>query len=181
MSKVRLFWATGTLLAIAGCLAGGCPLKPHVPRQPMPVDELLAEVRGLRAEIAQAAGASLRMQLLIARLQLQEQRTYTVARQVAEVQELLAKIRQEISQQSAHLERMEEAESRVTDENDRRDIREMIQRLKVELEPKQRREQELRTQEGDLLNLLTAEQARWAEFNDRLDSLERSLPAGSPR
>ena len=57
----------------------------------------------------------------------------------------------------------------------------MIPVLKVEIGPYQQREQELRAHEIDLQNLLTAEQARWAAFNDRLDALEQSLSTGSVR
>src|SRR5262245_40496279 len=46
---------------------------------------LLAEVRALRAELAQLSRTSLRMQLLMARLQLQEQRIVYFDRQRAEL------------------------------------------------------------------------------------------------
>jgi len=39
-----------------------------------PFDELLTEVRALREDVNQAASASIRAQLIVARLQLQEQR-----------------------------------------------------------------------------------------------------------
>src|SRR4029453_3374789 len=53
---------------------------------PSAMDALLAEVRGLRAEVHQAAGASIRTQLLVARLSLQEQRINGVAKQLTDVQ-----------------------------------------------------------------------------------------------
>jgi hypothetical protein len=37
-------------------------------------------------------------------------------------------------------------------------------------------EQQIRSQHAELQSLLSAEQGRWIDFNDRLDSLERSLP-----
>jgi hypothetical protein len=44
---------------------------------------------------------------------------------------------------------------------------------------KQRRTQDLQAQAAALMNALSAEQARWTEFNSRLDDIERSLtPAG---
>src|SRR5258707_15707832 len=49
-------------------------------------DPLLAEVRALRAELSQMAGTSIRTQLLVARLTLQEQRINTVSKQLADVQ-----------------------------------------------------------------------------------------------
>ncbi len=53
---------------------------------PSAMEALLGEVRGLRAEVHQAAGASIRTQLLVARLSLQEQRLNGVAKQLADVQ-----------------------------------------------------------------------------------------------
>jgi hypothetical protein len=36
---------------------------------------------------------------------------------------------------------------------------------------------ELVTRESELASLFSVEQARWSEFNDRLDALEKSLPS----
>lgn len=180
MSRLPRFLMTGTIMAILGGLAA-LSAQAARPTEPLAVNELLAEVRGLRAEINQAAGSSLRMQLLIARLQLQEQRTFTVAKQLTDVQERLTTARREVTQKATHINQMEEVEKRVTDAGELRGIRDMIPILKVEIGPYQQREQDLRAQEIDLQNLLTAEQARWADFSDRLDALEQSLSTGSAR
>ena len=47
----------------------------------------MTEVRALRADIQQMADASIRAQLLVARLQVQEQRIAGIARQLAETEE----------------------------------------------------------------------------------------------
>ncbi len=47
--------------------------------------------------------------------------------------------------------------------------------MKRQLADQHAREQQLRAQERDLENALSAEQARWSEFNSRLDELERAL------
>ena len=62
------------------------------------IRELLAEVRALRTEIGWIGNASIRSQLLTARLQLQEQRIYTTARQVAEAENEVAGIRERIAE-----------------------------------------------------------------------------------
>src|SRR5918994_1682893 len=51
--------------------------------------ELLAEMKGLRADLRQLLDASIRAQLLVARLQLQEQRITSLARQLTDVQQQL--------------------------------------------------------------------------------------------
>ena len=53
------------------------------------LDEVLAELRALRAELIEVAHASLRAQLLVARLALQEQRITTVSKELADVHEKL--------------------------------------------------------------------------------------------
>jgi hypothetical protein len=64
---------TGAKLAIAG--AGIFALAAGTAGQTVSSnDPLLAEVRALRADLNQATGASIRTQLLVARLTLQEQR-----------------------------------------------------------------------------------------------------------
>ena len=56
------------------------------------MDQLLSEVRGLRAELTQATGTSMRMQLLLARLSLQEQRITVLSRQSSELQQQLTTV-----------------------------------------------------------------------------------------
>jgi hypothetical protein len=89
MFKERLFRTAGVaavvLIGIAAVVAGqSARVAPSTTTSSL--DDLLAEVRELRAEIHQAAGASIRTQLLVARLQLQEQRLNAVAQQLADVQ-----------------------------------------------------------------------------------------------
>jgi len=86
MFKQRLFRTAGVagvvLIGIAAVVAGqSARVAPSTTTASL--DDLLAEVRELRAEIHQAAGASIRTQLLVARLQLQEQRLNAVFRRRA--------------------------------------------------------------------------------------------------
>jgi chromosome segregation ATPase len=141
-------------------------------------DDLLAEVRALRAEFNQAAGTNVRTQLLVARLQLQEQRVIGAARQLADVQERLASVAQA---QAALVERLagsEEGQRRLPAEDQSDD---QIRALKLQLEQSTKREQDLRAQEAAATSRLAAEQAKWTEFNTRLDALERALPGPAPR
>ena len=58
------------------------------------LDEVLVELRALRAELNETANASLRAQLLVARLALQEQRITVVGKELADVQEKLRAVEQ---------------------------------------------------------------------------------------
>jgi hypothetical protein len=181
MFKQRLFRTAGVVAAVligvvAAVTGQSARSTPSVATASL--DELITEVRELRAEIKQVAGASIRTQLFVARLQLQEQRVNAVARQLADVQNRLASVQQG---QAAMIERLaatEEAQDRLPPD-DRSD--DQIRALKLQLEQGQKREQDLRAQESAASGTLAAEQSRWTDFNVRLDALERSLPGGAPR
>ena len=111
---------------------------------PATLDDVVSELRGIRADLAETSSASVRSQLLLARLQLQEQRIYGLMRQIGDVQNQIAGARQEA--RGAEAERMQQL------------IR------------------DLSNQEAELSHQLSMEQARWSEFSDRLDTLERALP-----
>jgi hypothetical protein len=111
---------------------------------PATLDEVVAELRGIRADLAETSSASVRAQLLLARLQLQEQRIYGLMRQIGDAQNQIAAARQEA----------------------RGAERERMQQIILELS----------NREAELSHQLSVEQARWSEFSDRLDTLERALP-----
>jgi chromosome segregation ATPase len=136
------------------------------------MDDLVTEVRGLRAELNQAVSTSIRTQLLVARLQLQEQRFNLIARQLTETREEIAKIEQSRAFLAAQLKPFGEMSE---------EAQKAFEPLKAIVEQGQQREQELRAQEASLSSQLAAEQARWTEFNDRLDAVEKQLQPRTPR
>jgi chromosome segregation ATPase len=135
-------------------------------------DDLLNEVRALRAELHQAVSASIRTQLLVARFQLQEQRFNLIARQLTETREEIAKIEQARAFMTAQLKPFGEMSE---------EAQKAFEPLKAIVEQGQQREQELRAREAELSAQLAAEQSRWSEFNDRLDAVERELQTRKPR
>jgi hypothetical protein len=141
-------------------------------------EELLAEVRGLRADFQQVAKISVQAQLLVARLQLQEQRINVVAGQLREVRQFVG-IKD--SAQIHFKEQLKGYEDLLRSGNisveQRREIEEEGPALKARLAQMQKEAQELRAQETELSNQLTTEQGRWLDFNSRLDEMERLLPA----
>ena len=143
-------------------------------------DALLAEVRMLRAEIHQMASASIRAQLLVAHLQLQEQRVLTVARQLAEAQTALATVRQEIASERARVRQLEDAAARATGQN-RAGMQRAIVDATTQIELQQRHELQLQARETELLKAGSEAQGQWSDFNDRLDAIARSLPTSVSR
>jgi chromosome segregation ATPase len=134
------------------------------------MDELLSELRGLRAELRQAASASISAQVLMGRLALQEHRITAAARQLADVQTQVANHAQARGRFEQQLKALEV--ERGMPEQQRNEI---LPAVKAELERHQQRERELREQEASLQALMNAEQSRWSDFNSRLDELERAL------
>jgi hypothetical protein len=139
-------------------------------------DALLAEVRALRAEIHQLTSASIRTQLLVARLQLQEQRIYTVARQLTDAQNALASVQLKIAGERARVRQLEDQALRATGQG-RMAIQQAILEAGTQIEQQQQRELQLRATENELLKAVDDAQIRWTDFSNRLDALERSLPA----
>jgi chromosome segregation ATPase len=150
-------------------------------RSPATIDDLLAEVRALRADLSQANGASVRAQFLVARLSLQEQRISTLGRELTEVQSQVDTV---VRERTHYEERFKKVDGVLSADSvasgERRDVQAMADQARAALSQAQAREQRLRTQASELLTLMTTEQNRWTEFNGRLDDLERSLPTGRP-
>jgi chromosome segregation ATPase len=140
------------------------------------VAALVAEVRALRADLSLVANASLRSQLLVTRIQLQEQRLMHLDRQRAEVAAKLAEAEKVRTMFTAQLKMFENPGAQTSPEQ-RREVETMFGPLKAQLQAAQASEVTMRAELDSLLNGLATEQSRWSDFNSRLDELERSLPA----
>ena len=164
--------AVGTCLAllVVGVVSG------QGQRSPATLNDLLAEMRGLRADVNQSSSATVRAQLLVGRLQLQEARINTLGRDLTD-------IRQRLTGQTTALARLREETNRVEESvrtgdfpaAERPTIERMLKDRQSNLLRTQRDDQAMRTQEAEIAALLAAEQGRWMEFNTRLDDLERAL------
>jgi hypothetical protein len=144
---------------------------------PLTLGRLVAEVQALRAEVAQASSAGIRAQVLVGRLQLQEQRIASVGRQLADAQGELQVTERAQADAATRLRVLQERQERLAGE-ERRDATEReVEAATLALESAGQREQTLRALEQSLSRLLDEEQARWSEYSARLDDLEQALPA----
>jgi chromosome segregation ATPase len=164
----------GLLIAVAGGVAA------QSERKAATLDDLLTEMRGLREDLRKTTGASMRMQLLTARLSLQEQRIAVLSNQRVELQARLAAVVQERSEIQTRMKNIQGAmqdtgpEMRAQFEGAlKADASRVSERLQAE--------EQLRVQQTDLDAMIASEQDRWQDFNARLDDLERSLAAEGPR
>jgi chromosome segregation ATPase len=138
------------------------------------VSALVSEVRALRAQLSESSQRGLRLQLLMGRIQMQEQRIAYLDRQRSD-------ITAKLSDQTAGVARMRVqtqisgADCSSVPDRERRDCEFNVRVVKQELTTQEAAEQRLRAQETDLANALSTEQSRWSDFNSRLDELEQSL------
>jgi hypothetical protein len=135
------------------------------------VTALVTEVRALRADLAVAAQRTLRTQILLGRVQMQEQRIAYLDRQRVDVS---AKV-MEASQGTAALKLRADQNCQSLQAEIGRQCELNRKELLTQVELAQNREQLLRNQETDMAAAVQTEQARWAEFNARLDEVERTI------
>jgi hypothetical protein len=136
------------------------------PRNQM--DELLAEVRAIRADLDRAAAASTRGQLLGMRLQLQEQRITALARQLSDVQERLRGNNQARAALAPFVKMLENSEKEQSPEAKAGNP------IRAQLVAMDKMDAELRAEEANLIGQLQTEQSRWLGFNAQIEDLERA-------
>jgi chromosome segregation ATPase len=153
-----------SLAAVVVSVASG-----QTQRTPATLDDLVTEVRAMRGEMNRAASASIRAQLLTARMTLQELRLSTAAQQLANVRQQLADSRIRLAPSTDQIKPAMETNSQI------------LAPLRYTVQQAQRRTQELRNEEAELMRLVESEEDRWVDFNTRLDELERSLSQGQGR
>lgn len=165
------------LLAAAVLAAGGLGAAASVQaRQTAPapaasMEQLLAEARGLRAEIRDAAASSLRAQLVGMRLQLQEQRITTLSRQLSDIQEKLRSQEGAMVPLTAALKMFKE------DDDNKEELEMITAPLKAQLAQLEKAVQQLKQEEVGASQLLAEEQSRWTRFNALVEELEKSAAA----
>jgi hypothetical protein len=154
----------------------------QAPRQPAStetavVEALTAEIRALRAELAESARTGLRLQLLTARIQAQEQRIIYLDRQRAEAAARRVNMEQLRNDVVAQQRSFSATELSALPNDQRRDFEFMMADAKRRLADRDRLLQQAQVDENEAVNALAQEQSRWGDLNTRLDDLERSLGA----
>jgi uncharacterized coiled-coil protein SlyX len=169
--------ATFVIALSASSLAAAQTSAP--PAAPDVLRELLVEVRGLRAAMERAATVGARIQLLVARVQMQEQRIAELSRRAVTVREELGKLDAQIAQFSGMVKQFEQTESRMPPE-EQRAMEGMLEMQKQQIAIAEKRRQDLLGEEALLAQQITADQGRWSDVNSQLDELERSLTPRKP-
>jgi chromosome segregation ATPase len=175
---------TAGVLAVFGVLlAGWTVMRAQTPTPAGPgsadiMPALLDEVRGLRAALEQMSSAGARVQLALGRLQLQEGRLNASAKRLDEARQRLAealKNQAEVQQQVAGLDREFKEQSRRADGPTPEQMEDVRNHHRQRLASFNADVQRLTAEEATIAADVANEQARWIEFNQRLEDLERAL------
>ena len=140
-----------------------------------PIPALLAEVHALRLAMELSAVVNPRVQLTLARLTIQEQRTTQLGAQLEQVRRQLGDTVLESGRTARALEEIDARLPTETNEQTRKALEEQRMSLRMQRTDLAATEQQLRTRENDTAVMLAAEQNRWIDLNARLDELERLL------
>ena len=167
---------TQVIALAAVVLVGAAVVSGRAQRQPASLDDVVSELRALRAELRQTSGGSTRMQVLIARLAAQEQRIGILVNQRANITPRLIEATRQRAELESQVRRLEDMNTRhIPSEVPPADLEPMLQNFKNTLANFRDVERELRAQDDRLAAQIAAEQNRWTDFSGRLDALEREL------
>jgi chromosome segregation ATPase len=141
---------------------------------------LVAEVRQLRKDLQTASGYSLKTEILLHRLQVQEAAVARVAQHLNDVRSNLSETQGHRRDAAANLKQLEEfLESSEISPEVRKQVERQISGKKSELESLTAEEQQKQTAETEAEEQLRTEQAKLSALEDRVDRLEEEL--GTPR
>ena len=171
-SRAMVPLVAATLAAAATLTIGAAP---QTPPSADPLPALLTEVRALRIAIEQQAAIGPRVQLTLARLNIEEQRATHLAADLNLVRQQLSGSELALQRASDSLSDVERQQQSEAEPAKRRELEGIRRDLAYQIRDHTSQVQQLRTRENDAAQALANEQARWADLNARLDELERLL------
>lgn len=172
---------TQLMLAAAVVAGAAMPLVAQNSGAPDTLGALLVEVRALRVAVERAASAAPQVQLLTARLSVQNERVSRAARDADATHQELVEIEHQQSLFAAQATDMQERIESETDPKVQMELKVQQRAIKDQLDAVAANELRLRARDADLANVLAVEQTQWAEINRRFDELERQFAARPPQ
>jgi len=176
---IRAFTVGIVLAATVAAVVSAQSSRPAEPGT-VATDPVIAELKALRAELAETAALGVRTQVLVGRLQLQETRIHSLDRQLAETREQRAQAAQTRTAMTAPLKMLGQDAGAPPAQEDA-EAASIFAPLKQLAASQQAREEELGEREASLAAQLAAEQARWVEFSRQLDEIDRKLATRGAR
>jgi len=166
-------WMSRTFRAVSGVavLTGLAVAAGYAQSQTaVPQDPVAAEIRALRTDLNTYFESTMRGQLLVARLQVQEGRITSVLRQLQEVETKLRENDTSKTQMEQGLKMFGGGKPGEAEEG----AELFLGPIKAGLETAAKTDADLRSQQAQLRTTLNEEQARWVAINARLEELEQA-------
>ena len=184
-------WNTLVLVIALGSMGSGPAATAQAPvpasaaavvpaQESRTTEQLLLEVRALRSAIERMTVSGTRAQLLLGRLQMQEQRMTTLGQQLVESRTKLAARQRERQGLAAEIELSTERLGRVSTPEEQMQVELGIKASKQALKQLDDQVGALQADDASLAQALSTEQARWIELNGRLEELENMLATPKP-
>ena len=165
LCNARVLLTVGLVGLALASVANGQAQRPNAT-----LDALVIEVQALRAEMSQAASAS----ILVGRLQMEDERISAAARELDAVQAELTTGEKRASELAEDLTRLEDMMLAASPEA-RGKFDPLLTTVRQSLEQHQRRQTTLKRRKDMLARDLRDDQARWTEINTRLEHFEQAL------
>jgi septal ring factor EnvC (AmiA/AmiB activator) len=162
------------VVALIGGVTGQQQPKPF---RAATLDDVLEELRAFRSELRDSSATSLRAQLLLARLQVQEQRVATIWRQLSEVEGKL-QVTEKGGPAPEHLLKLMGVEPGT---DPPAQLAPVIEMFNAQMAAAERANTDLKQRQVELAQLMTNEQSRWTTLNAEIEALEKALAAVRPQ
>jgi hypothetical protein len=174
----KMSQAVALIAILVVAVAGGVTARQRpAPSSAATLDDLLAELRAFRSELRDSSATSMRAQLLLARLQLQEQRVNTIWRQLSEVEDKL----QVTQKEGAAPEQILKLMGAEPGTDPPAQMAPIIEMFKTQMAAAEKANMDLKLRQAELMQLMTNEQSRWTTLNAEIEALEKALTAVRPQ
>lgn len=163
------------LLVLGFCLVSSAAFGQTTSTDSQTLQALLAEIRQLRQDLRTTTAAAQRVQILLHRLQGQEALVAQIQRRVDEAHSNLVQMQVELKRLASEIKLREDMQSNTQNLAERKDLEDLLPRLKAELETQKNAEQQWQTKQLDAEQDLRTEQTKLSVLQDQLDRLDKSL------
>jgi len=141
------------------------------------IQALLKEVHALRIALESSYQIGPKIQIALAKMQLQEERVRNATRQLQDARDKVADFQTKRASGVEHIKQLETQQAQIVDPIARKQMDLDLLEMKAQIDRLGILEQQARAKEAEANLLLSSEQARWNEANDLLTSIERMLAA----
>ena len=164
------------MLMLLGLPTRGASQQPAAtPSETVLIQAMLAEIRELRLALERSTTIMPKMQLAIARVQMQQERVDRRERELQLVRDQLATEALTKDRSQATLRQYEDQARQAADPATRKQFEEAASALRTDLDQQSAREQQMQIRQSDSMNLLKIEQSKLNELTDSLDKLDKAL------